>query len=212
MMKTSVRARYEAEKSSASATLTLKAGDVNLRAAMTDATVVNGPSLNGLGLSIDKPGSFIINYDVPKKDVRFQFMNTIRIADTPLNLTYSHARGDNRTALDGTLVVDPANKVSASYAFGSGNCKMKYTYVHGGLRTFEPSYDLSSNAWDFAVSQRFYDDDVVRASYTSKKMLGVEWARNSKVTGSFKIAASLNLTEELKAPKLSFESSWDIDM
>ncbi|RWR95699.1 outer envelope pore protein 24A, chloroplastic-like protein [Cinnamomum micranthum f. kanehirae] len=185
-MKTSVRARYEAEKSSASATLTLKAGDVNLRASMTDATVVNGPSLNGLGLSIDKPGSFIINYDVPKKDVRFQFMNTIRIADTPLNLTYSHARGDNRTALDGTLVVDPANKVSASYAFGSGNCKMKYTYVHGGLRTFEPSYDLSSNAWDFAVSQRFYDDDVVRASYTSKKMLGVEWARNSKVTGSFK--------------------------
>lgn len=67
MMKTSVRARYEAEKSSASATLTLKAGDVNLRASMTDATVVNGPSLNGLGLSIDKPGSFIINYDVPKK-------------------------------------------------------------------------------------------------------------------------------------------------
>lgn len=114
-------------------------------------------------------------------------MNTIRIADTPLNLTYSHARGDNRTALDGTLVVDPANKVSASYAFGSGNCKMKYTYVHGGLRTFEPSYDLSSNAWDFAVSQRFYDDDVVRASYTSSKMLGLEWARNSKVTGSFKV-------------------------
>ncbi|XP_058080973.1 outer envelope pore protein 24A, chloroplastic [Magnolia sinica] len=214
MMKASVKGRCATDKSSASATLSINAGDVKLRASMTDATLVNGPSLNGLSLSIDKPGSFFIDYNVPKKDVRFQFMNTIRVSDKPLNLTYSHVRGENRTTLDGTLVMDPANKVSTNYIFGSGNLKVKYTYVHGeGWRTFEPCYDFSKNSWDFAVSQRVYGDDVLRASYqTSNKLVGLEWARNSKVSGSFKISASLNLAEEIKAPKLSAESTWDFEM
>lgn len=213
MMKASVRAKYETEKSNASAALTINAGDVKLRASMTDATVVNGPSLNGLALSLDKPGCFLISYDVPKTDVRFQFMNTVRVSNKPLNLTYSHSWRDNRTALDGTLILDPANKVSASYAFGSNNCKMKYTYVHGGVRTFEPCYDFIKNSWDFAVSHKVYGDDVLRATYqTSSKLLGLEWARYSKTTGSFKISASLNLEGEIKSPKLSAESSWDIEM
>ncbi|KAL6012358.1 hypothetical protein ACLOJK_002845 [Asimina triloba] len=188
-MKASVKGRYAAEKSSAAATLALNTGDVKLRASMTDATLVSGPSLNGLTLSLDKPGAFMIDYNVPKKDVRFLFMNTVRVAEKPLNLTYSHMLGENRTAIDGTLVLDSANKVSANYLLGSGNLKVKYTYLHGGgLRTFEPSYDFSKNAWDFAVSQKVLGDDVVRASYqTSSKIFGVEWARNSKISGTFKI-------------------------
>lgn len=42
-------------------------GDFKLRASITEATLVNGPSLNGLALSVEKPGSFIIDYDVPRK-------------------------------------------------------------------------------------------------------------------------------------------------
>nr|DAD40680.1 TPA_asm: hypothetical protein HUJ06_015003 [Nelumbo nucifera] len=187
-MKTSLKARYETDKSSAAATLAINAGDVKLRASMTDATVVNGPSLNGLSLSVEKPGFFIVDYNVPRQDVRFQFMNTIRVAEKPLNLTYIHGRGDNRTVLDGTLVLDSANKVSANYVFGSGNCKLKYAYVHGGVRTFEPCYDLTKNSWDFAVSQRVYGEDVFRASYqTSSKLLGLEWSRDSKLNGTFKV-------------------------
>ena len=63
------------------------------------------------------------------------------------------------------LVFDSANKVSANHVLGSGNCKLKYTYVHGGLTTFEPSYDFSKNSWDFAISRRVYGDDVFRAAY-----------------------------------------------
>lgn len=115
-------------------------------------------------------------------------MNTVRVAEKPLNLTYIHFRGDNRTILDGNLVIDPANKVSANYMLGTGNCKLKYTYVHNGITTFEPSYDLVKNAWDFAVSRKVYGDDVCRATYqTSGKVLGLEWSRNSKVNGSFKV-------------------------
>lgn len=67
-MKATIKGRYEANKSSSAvATLAAKAGDVNLKASMTDATFVNGPSLNDLILSVDKPGSFIIDYNVPKK-------------------------------------------------------------------------------------------------------------------------------------------------
>ncbi|KAJ0614791.1 putative outer envelope pore protein [Helianthus annuus] len=52
-MKASLKAKYDADKATAASAVTLafNAGDVKLRASMTDATVVNGPSLNGLGSS-----------------------------------------------------------------------------------------------------------------------------------------------------------------
>ncbi|MED6119082.1 Outer envelope pore protein 24, chloroplastic [Stylosanthes scabra] len=214
MMKAALKGRYDIDRNGgAAATIAVNAGDVKLRASVTDATFVNGPSLTGLALAVEKPGSFIVDYNVPKKDFRFHFMNTVRVAEKPLNLTYIHSRGDNRTILDGTLVFDAANKVSANYALDSGNCKLKYTYVHNGLTTFEPVYDVAKNSWDFAVSRRVYGDDSFRGYYqTSTKMLGLEWSRNSKQTGCFKIVASLNLAEELKVPKLSAETTWNFEM
>uniref|UniRef100_A0A5B7AK47 Uncharacterized protein n=1 Tax=Davidia involucrata TaxID=16924 RepID=A0A5B7AK47_DAVIN len=212
-MKASLKARYDTDKSAAGATLAVNAGNVKLRASMTDATIVNGPSLNGLAIAVEKPGFFIIDYNVPKKDFRFQFMNTIRVSDKPLNLTYIHSRGDKRTILDGTLVFDSANKVSANHVIGSRNCKLKYIYVHQEVTTFEQIYDVAKNSWDFGVSRKVYGEDVFRASYqTSNKALGLEWSRNSKLNGSFRISSSLNLAEELKMPKLSAESTWDFDM
>lgn len=119
-------------------------------------------------------------------------MNTIRVAEKPLNLMFSHSRGENRTMLDGTLVIDSANKVSANHVMGSENCKLKYTYVHGGLTSFEPTYDWAKNSWDFAVSRRVYGDDVFKASYqTSSNNLGLEWSRSSKLNGSFKVNYSI---------------------
>ncbi|KAJ1419715.1 outer envelope pore protein 24, chloroplastic [Sesbania bispinosa] len=188
-MKAALKGKYDIDKNGgAAATIAVNAGDVKLRASITDATFINGPSLTGLALAVEKPGAFIIDYNVPKKDFRFQFMNTVRVAEKPLNLTYSHSWADNRTILDGTLVFDPANKVSANHALGSGNCKLKYSYVHQGLTTFEPSYDVAKNSWDFAVSRRVYGDDLFKATYqTTSKVLGLEWSRNSKQTGCFKI-------------------------
>ncbi|CAL5373144.1 unnamed protein product [Camellia sinensis] len=213
MTKASLKGKYEPDKVGAVGTLAVNAGDVKLRAYMTNATFVSGPSLNGLSLSVEKPGSFIVDYNVPKQDIRFQFMNTVRVLDKPLNLTYTHERSENQTALNGMLVLDSANKFSANYAFDSGNCKLKYTYVHGGSSTFEPSYDLAKNSWDFAVSHRLYGDDILRATYqTSSRVLGLEWSMNSLFHGNFKVNASLNLAEELKVPKLSAESTWNFDM
>ncbi|XP_057973370.1 outer envelope pore protein 24B, chloroplastic-like [Malania oleifera] len=212
-MKASLKSRYEADKNSAATTLAVNAGDVKLRASLTDATVVNGPSLNGLAIAVENPGRFIIDYNVPKKDFRFQFMNTVRVFEKPLNMTYIHSRGDNRTILDGTLVFDSANKVSANHMIGSRNCKLKYAFVHRGVTTFEPCYDVAKDSWDFAVSQKVYGDDVFRTSYqTSSKALGLEWSRNSKLNGSFKISASLNLAEELKMPKVTAETTWNFEM
>ncbi|KAL2521028.1 Outer envelope pore protein 24A [Forsythia ovata] len=212
-MKASFKTRYEPDKAAAAATVTANAGDFKLRASMTEATVINGPSLNGLSLALEKPGFFIIDYNVPKKDFRFQFMNTIRVVDKPLNMTYIHSKGDNRTILDGTLVLDSTNKVSANHVLGTENSKLKYTYVHGGLTTFEPSYDLGKNAWDFTMSRRVYGDDVFRATYqTTSRNLGLEWSRSSKLNGAFKISASVNLADERKMPKLSAETTWDFEM
>ncbi|KAL0325724.1 UNVERIFIED_CONTAM: Outer envelope pore protein 24A, chloroplastic [Sesamum radiatum] len=190
MMKASFKARYEPDKAAAAATVSVNAGDLKLRASMTDATVVNGPSLNGLSLAVERPGFFVVDYNVPKKDFRFQFMNTVRVAEKSLNLSYTHLKNDARTIVDGTFVIDSANKVSVNHVLDTSNTKLKYSYLHGGLTTFEPSYDLGKNTWDFAVSRRVYGDDVFRATYqTSSKNLGLEWSRSSKLNGSFKVNA-----------------------
>lgn len=115
-------------------------------------------------------------------------MNTVRVLDKPLNLIYTHDKGVNQTALNGTLVLDPSNKLSANYMFDSGDCKLKYTYMHGAKSTFEPSYDIAQNSWDFTVSQRLSDEDILRASYqTSSRVLGLQWSRNSMLNGTLKV-------------------------
>jgi len=115
-------------------------------------------------------------------------MNSVKVVEKPLNMTYIHSYNDNRTALDGTLVLDSANKVSVSHMLGSRNGKMKYTYLHKGVTSFEPCYDFGKNEWDFALSRKVYGDDVVKASYqTSSQVLGLEWSRNSKTSGCFKV-------------------------
>ncbi|CAD5190293.1 unnamed protein product [Musa acuminata subsp. malaccensis] len=241
-MKATVKGRYEVDKSVATATLAVHAGDARLKTSFTDATFAGGPSLEGLVLSVEKPGAFILDYNVPNKattlapsddlrspflepidrifvafpdqDVRFQFMNSFKAVDKTVNLTYTHARAANRTALDGSLVFDPANKVSMNYAFGSGNCKVKYWYAHGELRrlVLEPCYDVSKNAWDFALTRKFEGGDSLKATYqTTTKNLGLEWNRDSK-DSSFKISASFNLAEQQKYPKLMAESTWNYEI
>ena len=86
--------------------------------------------------------------------VQFQFLNTFKVEGKQVNWTYTHERNENRTVLDGTLLLDTTNKLSASHELGSVNCMLKYNYVHRGLTTFEPCYDLANKSWDLAVSRR----------------------------------------------------------
>lgn len=119
-------------------------------------------------------------------------MNSIKIAEKPLKLTYIHSRGDNRTILDWSLALDSSNKVSANYVLGTRNCKLKYTYLHGGVTSFEPCYDFGKDSWDFVASRKVYGDDVVRASYrTDSKVLGLDWCTSSKSNASFKVNLQL---------------------
>ncbi|KAL3346103.1 hypothetical protein AABB24_024847 [Solanum stoloniferum] len=213
MISTTIRGRYEGGVREAVTTVTVHGGAVKLNGNVTEATFVNGSSLEGLSFSLEKPGSFLIDFDVPKQDVRFQFMNNMRVMEKPLNFTYTHWRGDNRTVVDGTLAIDSSNKLSANYGFDSSNCKLGYSYVHKGLTTFEPSYDFAKNSWDVALSQRVDEDNVVKASYQSaSKVLGLEWCKNPSSSGGFKISASVNLTEESKFPTLSVDSRLHVEL
>ncbi|XP_039065615.1 outer envelope pore protein 24B, chloroplastic-like [Hibiscus syriacus] len=211
-MKASLKGRYTNDQSTAVVTLAVNTGDVKLLASMSDATIVKGTRLNNLTLTVEKPGTFNIDYDVPKKDFRFQFMNLIWVAEKPLKLTYNHDHGGNQTVMDGALVLDSTNKVSANYMFGTRNLKVKYSYVHGGVSVYEPCYDLGKNAWDFSVSRRVFDD-VFKATYQSwSRDFAFEWSRNSNLNGTFKISATINMDGESKVPKIFAESTWDMDM
>lgn len=195
-MKATVKGRYEGDKATAAATLALSAaGDLRLRASATDAAFAAGPSLDGLTLTLEKPGSFLLDLKPSNQDVRFQFMNSAVVLDKKVSLTYTHstslapkpaaipapatspsaapppapkaAAPPNRTALDLSIAFDPANKVSVSHALGSGGCRVKYSYAHGAgrLTTLEPTFDTAKNAWEFAVARRFDGGDAVRGTY-----------------------------------------------
>ncbi|KAM0920140.1 hypothetical protein ACQ4PT_007781 [Festuca glaucescens] len=164
-MKATVKGRYEGDKATAAATLALSAaGDLRLRASATDAAFAAGPSLDGLTLTLEKPGSFLVDLKPNNQDVRFQFMNSAVVLDKRVSLTYTHSTSlapvapkpaipapatspsaapapppraappPSRTALDLAVAFDPANKVSVSHALGSGGCRVKYTYAHGAGR------------------------------------------------------------------------------
>ncbi|KAH8503538.1 hypothetical protein H0E87_014716 [Populus deltoides] len=83
--------------------------------------------------------------------------------------------------LDGTLVLNPANKLSAYHGFDYGKCNLKYCFAHQGGTTTEPGYEFGMTSWNFAASQRFCDDNVLRVSYEKwRTELGLEWSRDSK--------------------------------
>ncbi|EPS59114.1 hypothetical protein M569_15695 [Genlisea aurea] len=214
MPKASLKAKYDYDSAAATAlcTVAFNAGDLKLKALITDGTVIEAPTLKGLALAVEKPGFFIVDYNVPKRDFRFQFMNTVKVAEKPLKLTYIHSKGDGTTTLDGALILDAANKISANHVLGTANnTKVKYTYVHEGLTTFEHGYDFKKNAWDFSISRR-HVDDLFRATYqTSTKNLGFEWSRESKSGGTLKVSATVNTAEPGKIPKLFAESSMSFD-
>lgn len=67
-MKATLKGKYDVDKNGAAfANIAVNAGDVKFRASVTEATFINGPSLTGLALAVEKPGSFIVDYNVPKK-------------------------------------------------------------------------------------------------------------------------------------------------
>ncbi|KAF3780051.1 Outer envelope pore protein 24A [Nymphaea thermarum] len=63
----SVKGKYESHGRPASTMLTVNVSNVKLKASITNATFISGPSFNDLSLSIEKLSAFIINYNVPRK-------------------------------------------------------------------------------------------------------------------------------------------------
>ncbi|GJN22611.1 hypothetical protein PR202_gb10194 [Eleusine coracana subsp. coracana] len=226
-MKATLKGRFDGNKATAGTTLAVPAaGDLRFKASATEATFTNGPSLNGLTVTLEKPGAFIVDLKPHNKNVRFQFMNSALVYDKRLSLTYTHSTSlapvvadapppPSRTALDCALTVDSANKVSLSHTLGSGGCRVKYTYAHGAdrLTTIEPVFDTNTNAWEFAVTRKFEGGDAVKGTYhASTKQLGLEWTKEPKAGGSFKVAASFDLSDQSKAPKLVAESTWNYEI
>ncbi|OMO80867.1 Regulator of chromosome condensation, RCC1 [Corchorus capsularis] len=201
-------------KKGLAATIVANPGELKLRASASDTNFTDGSTLNfdGLLLSVEKPGSFMIDFDIPRKDVQFQFMNTFKVEGKQVNWTYAHARNENRTVLDGTLFLDTANKLSASHELGSVNCKLKYSYVHRGLTTFEPCYDLANKSWDLAVSRRVLGGNLIKANYeTSSRVLGLEWSCSSLANPDGRIKRLMLLILGLEFTKVYEKSMEGID-
>jgi hypothetical protein len=65
--KAHLKAKYESSGHVAGVTLSVHPvahSDVKLKTSFTDATFINGPSLDGLSLGLEKPGHFLFDYDL----------------------------------------------------------------------------------------------------------------------------------------------------
>jgi len=213
MTKAQVKTKYDAAANAATATLSLPLGDMKLKATCSDNTFVPGeaPSLRGVSFGVEKPGTFMIDYDMQSEAPRFQFMVGASVAKKPLRLTYIHAQKRNATVLEANLAVDPRNKVVGKYSFNTNTGSLKYSYVHSSGATFEPSYDFQTEAWHFAASRKVGSHDSARVCYDAHaSTVGMEWTRDSKEFGQFKIIATVP-TDTSKTPKLVAEKTWSVD-
>lgn len=62
--KTELKARYDTGGQVAGLTLAVAAGDLKLKGSVTDSTFINGPSLEGMSIGVEKPGHFLFDYDL----------------------------------------------------------------------------------------------------------------------------------------------------
>lgn len=119
---------------------------------------------------------------------RFQFMVGASVAKKPVRLTYIHAQKRNATVLEANVAFDPRNKVVGKYSLNSNNGSLKYTYVHGSGATLEPSYDFQTESWHFAALRKVGPHDSARVCYDAHaSTIGMEWTRDSKEYGQFKV-------------------------
>ena len=97
------------------------------------------------------------------------------------------------TMLEGNLAFNTSKKVSIKYRFTSRSDQLKYSYIHGrGGITFEFVYDFVSDSWNFSMQKEYIKVSLENLYKELKNTLGVEWARELKVTGSFKVIFSSN--------------------
>ncbi|XP_072991907.1 outer envelope pore protein 24, chloroplastic-like [Typha latifolia] len=222
-MTATLAAKYETNKKpSASVFFNSTIGQVKLSTSVKDVALGGSPSLQDASFSLEKPGSFSVNY--ANKNVTFKFMNSITVLTKAVDFTYTHEHPANRTVVDGTFPFDKGNKMTVNYGLGTGDCKVKYKYERGEKEkrqvVVEPTYDVMKDAWDLAVMGTFEDTDVIKATYATKSnVLGVEWSRKTrgKVNWSLKVSTSINLAEfnlaERKAiPKFMAETKWNYDI
>lgn len=214
MTKVQVKTKYDAAANAATATLAFPVGDMKLKATCADNTFSAGGtvSLHGVSFGVEKPGTFMIDYDMQSEAPRFQFMAGASIAEKPVKLTYIHAQKRNATVLEANLAFDPRNKVVGKYSFNTNRGSLKYTYVHTSGATFEPSYDFHTEAWHWAASRKVGSHDNARFCYDAHhSTLGVEWTRDSKEYGQFKVTATVPM-DTTKTPKLLAEKTWSLDL
>eukprot|EP00245_Coleochaete_scutata_P010844 TRINITY_DN3916_c0_g3_i1.p1 TRINITY_DN3916_c0_g3~~TRINITY_DN3916_c0_g3_i1.p1 ORF type:complete len:214 (+),score=45.26 TRINITY_DN3916_c0_g3_i1:101-742(+) len=209
MTKTSLKAKYDSGSNSASSTIHVSVDDIRIKATCSDSSLKSGGKLTGVGIGIDKPGAFSLDYELADKAAKFQFSSSATIAAKPVKLTYNHQHKKNLTTLEGTLILDAKNKVTGKYNLKTEKPHLKYSYIHGGNTILEPAYDFEKDSWAFNITHKASSRDTYKASYNSfSKKVGLEWARSPVDTGAFRIEAVLPVDGTGKKPSLILEKTW----
>ncbi|EFJ25035.1 hypothetical protein SELMODRAFT_100718 [Selaginella moellendorffii] len=195
------------------ASVRLGVDDLQLRASCSDRTFVRSAGLKGLTVGVEKPGSFVLEYDVHEAVPRFQFSGVGRLLNKDVQVSYTH-QPKTRDALvvDGILIANPANKLHGRMIFPTNKGHVKMCYVHNGHTSIEPGVEFPSRAWNLGIAHKFPGNHNVKATYDHMvKTVGLAWSRDPENgSGACKISANVPL-QEPKNVRVLMEKVWNFD-
>eukprot|EP00850_Spirogloea_muscicola_P016071 SM000128S26204 [mRNA] locus=s128:167662:168948:+ [translate_table: standard] len=205
----SVKAAFNSYTQEAIATAAWRVEDLKLKARVTDATFTKDVGLSGVVVGVEKPGHFLVDYELEHKAPRFQFQNYATVANKPVRVTYNHYHKSGETSLEGEALLDTKNKLTLRHHFHSNKPWVRYSYTHDGRTTVEPSYDFATENWGVGVKQRLDNTDSLKLHYSHYDRRGeIEWLKEPVDTGSFRVYGSAILEGDKRQPTFVVEKTW----
>lgn len=211
MTKLTFKSKYSSPENKVSTTLGAWVDEVKLKATFTDKSIRHASfqELDEVVLGIEKPGHFMIDYELEKGVFRYQFHSGCKVLGKPVKLTLNHFHGRPSSSLEADVSLDHRNRVIAKQNLFKTSPSLKFSHTYDGKTTLEPSYDFSEKSWAVSLKQSFSKRSFVKVSYHDQsKKAELEWHQPIDKSGPLKVIASASVSGNGKPPSITFEKEW----
>lgn len=187
--------------------------EVKLKLQITEKTLKDaGKVQEDALLAIEKPGHFIVEHHLHKKDTRLQFHSHADILTKTLKLTFIHHIGPGVTTLEASTAFNRQNKLTLKHNFAKSGPLVKYELNKFGY-ALEPQYDFGlgkSNAWGLSLKSGI-GKNFFKATYIHHKQEAeLEVQRMTGRGGPIKVTATVDVTNPKAIPKFILEKEFKV--
>jgi len=175
---------------------------MNYKVSATDRTLGargGGVSTNGLAVTIEKSGAFVLDYDVATHSPTFTLHSGVKFAGKDVGVKYKHALKKNAASLENTFKVDDKHSGTVRWNLTNfdkpnyKNATLKWKYQHDDKWMAEPEYDFGSDAFRMALTHNMDKDNKLKAHFDASSFDGgLEWNQKQS-DGNMKMNVKANM-------------------